>query len=59
MYSKYGKIGWAKQIFNEMIEKSLVSWAALIFGYEKSGEMTHAKKFFNDMFEIERGGFTV
>ncbi|XP_028052590.1 pentatricopeptide repeat-containing protein At3g20730-like [Camellia sinensis] len=37
MYSKSGEIEDAKQVFNEMEQKNVVSWTSLIAGYGKHG----------------------
>ncbi|KAJ0053855.1 hypothetical protein Pint_00109 [Pistacia integerrima] len=59
MYTKYGKMGWAKKVFDEMTDRSVVSWTALISGYARSGDMAHAKKLFDEMSETERGDSAV
>ncbi|KAL7207292.1 hypothetical protein ACSBR1_029285 [Camellia fascicularis] len=37
MYSKSGEIEDAKQVFNEMKQKNVISWTSLIAGYGKHG----------------------
>ncbi|CAL5336751.1 unnamed protein product [Camellia sinensis] len=37
MYSKSGEIEDAKQVFNEMEQKNVISWTSLIAGYGKHG----------------------
>ncbi|KAL7217475.1 hypothetical protein ACSBR2_010847 [Camellia fascicularis] len=37
MYSKSGEIEDAKQVFNEMEQKNVISWTSLIAGYGKNG----------------------
>uniref|UniRef100_A0A7C9A4F8 Uncharacterized protein n=1 Tax=Opuntia streptacantha TaxID=393608 RepID=A0A7C9A4F8_OPUST len=39
MYAKCGGIALAHQLFDEMPERNLVSWAALISGYDQAGEL--------------------
>ena len=39
MYVKFGTMGSARKLFDEMTERSEVSWTALIVGYAKSGNM--------------------
>ncbi|KAK7844395.1 pentatricopeptide repeat-containing protein [Quercus suber] len=34
MYAKFGKMGYARMLFDEMSQRSEVSWTALICGYE-------------------------
>ncbi|CAK7345743.1 unnamed protein product [Dovyalis caffra] len=38
MYAKCGKIREARHLFDEMPERNLVSWSAMISGYEQIGE---------------------
>ncbi|CAA2984583.1 pentatricopeptide repeat-containing At2g44880 [Olea europaea subsp. europaea] len=54
MYGKLGKMGFARKVFDEMIERSQVSWTALIGGYLRNGEMGVAKELFDLMLESEK-----
>lgn len=54
MYGKLGKMGFARKVFDEMIERSQVSWTALIGGYVRNGEMSVAKELFDLMLESEK-----
>ncbi|CAI9786048.1 unnamed protein product [Fraxinus pennsylvanica] len=54
MYGKLGKIDFAKKMFDEMIERSPVSWTALIGGYVRNGEMGTAKELFDLMLECDK-----
>ncbi|KAL8542671.1 hypothetical protein ACS0TY_003523 [Phlomoides rotata] len=47
MYGKLGKMGFARKAFDEMTERSSVSWTALMNGYIRAGDMDIAKKVFD------------
>lgn len=49
MHSKFGKTGSARTLFDEMSERSKVSWTALVCGYARSGDMINARKLFDEM----------
>ncbi|CAN0860634.1 Pentatricopeptide repeat-containing protein At2g44880 [Linum grandiflorum] len=49
MYAKVGKLCFASNMFDEMTQRSLVSWTALIGGYVRSGNMTCARLLFDQM----------
>ncbi|XP_022730812.1 pentatricopeptide repeat-containing protein At3g49170, chloroplastic-like [Durio zibethinus] len=49
MYAKCGKINFARQVFDEMSEKNLVSWSAMISGYDQAGEPLSALDLFSQM----------
>lgn len=51
MYAKFGKMVWARNVFNEMTDRSLVTWTALISGYARYGDMNNARKLFCEMSE--------
>ncbi|KAK6240104.1 hypothetical protein QUC31_005573 [Theobroma cacao] len=53
MYAKLGIMGSARKVFEEMPERSLVSWTALICGYAKAGDMERAKELLDEMPEKE------
>ncbi|CAK7347728.1 unnamed protein product [Dovyalis caffra] len=42
MYAKFGNLGFARKVFNDMTGRSLVSWTALIGGYVRRGDMDNA-----------------
>ncbi|KAJ6679310.1 PPR CONTAINING PLANT-LIKE PROTEIN [Salix purpurea] len=42
MYAKFGNLGLARRVFNDMTDRSLVSWTALIGGYVRRGDMGNA-----------------
>jgi len=48
-YAKCGRILEAKQIFDEMVGKDIVSWNALIDGYASNGQGTEAISVFREM----------
>ncbi|KAL6207681.1 hypothetical protein ACLB2K_018635 [Fragaria x ananassa] len=39
MYVKFGTMGCARKMFDEMTERNRVSWTALICGYARAGDM--------------------
>ncbi|KAL7598083.1 hypothetical protein Lser_V15G24943 [Lactuca serriola] len=49
MYAKLGQMNCAQKLFDEMPERSQVSWTALVSGYAKCGEIDNARMFFNQM----------
>ncbi|XP_065873994.1 pentatricopeptide repeat-containing protein At2g44880 [Euphorbia lathyris] len=49
MYAKFGDLGTARELFDEMSERSIVSWTALIGGYIRSGKMGTARVLFDQM----------
>ncbi|KAE8696930.1 Detected protein of unknown function [Hibiscus syriacus] len=49
MYAKLGTMGSARKVFEEMPERSVVSWKALICGYDKAGDMERAKMISGEM----------
>lgn len=53
MYVKLGKTIMARKVFDEMHERSQVSWTALICGYARSGDMINARKLFDEMPEAK------
>ena len=57
MYAKFGKMDCARKLFDEMIERSQVSWTALIGGYVRSGDMDNAGKLFDQMIEKDSAAF--
>ncbi|KAL0373481.1 UNVERIFIED_CONTAM: Pentatricopeptide repeat-containing protein [Sesamum radiatum] len=54
MYGKLGQMGFARKLFDEMTERSSVSWTALITGYIRGGDMGTAIALFDMMPENER-----
>ncbi|KAF3525043.1 hypothetical protein F2Q69_00051401 [Brassica cretica] len=50
MYTKCGKISYARKVFDEMPERNVVSWTSLITGYAKLGnEQEEGFSLFSDM----------
>ncbi|XP_052200955.1 pentatricopeptide repeat-containing protein At3g57430, chloroplastic-like [Diospyros lotus] len=49
MYAKCGKISLSRKVFDEMSETNLVSWSALISGYDQAGEPRTAIDLFSKM----------
>ncbi|KAJ7981229.1 Pentatricopeptide repeat [Quillaja saponaria] len=54
MYSRCGCIDFARQIFEKMSERTLVSWNSIIVGFAVNGHADEALKFFTLM---QREGF--
>lgn len=50
-YAKCGRINLAHQVFDEMADKNLVSWSALISGYDQSNKPHLALRVFSQMHE--------
>ncbi|XP_024010758.1 pentatricopeptide repeat-containing protein At2g44880 [Eutrema salsugineum] len=53
MYAKFGKMGCARNVFDEMPQRSEVSWTALICGYARCGELQVASKLFDEMPQVK------
>ncbi|KAK2994537.1 hypothetical protein RJ640_012536 [Escallonia rubra] len=49
MYSKSGDIHSARHVFDGMMEKSCVSWTAIIGGYAEKGDLDEALALFHSM----------
>ncbi|KAF3440446.1 hypothetical protein FNV43_RR18730 [Rhamnella rubrinervis] len=47
MYAKCGNVKSARQVFDEMFERNIVSWSAMISGYVQSGEHSMAVDLFS------------
>eukprot|EP01018_Ginkgo_biloba_P022100 Gb_10157 [translate_table: standard] len=46
MYAKCGNIGDARQVFDKMPERDVVSWSAMVAGYAQDGDGEEALKLF-------------
>ncbi|KAK9071337.1 hypothetical protein SSX86_009905 [Deinandra increscens subsp. villosa] len=57
MYAKLGLMDCAQKVFDEMPERSQVSWTALVCGYAKHGEMDNARMFFDRMPKKDTAAF--
>lgn len=51
MYAKCGCMDKARGVFNQILEKDVVSWSAMIQGYVANGSVNEALDMF---FEMER-----
>ncbi|KAG9457694.1 hypothetical protein H6P81_002202 [Aristolochia fimbriata] len=51
MYGKCGLVRDARQVFDAMREKDIVSWTAMVAGYAKAGLMRSARELFDVMTE--------
>ncbi|XP_047318539.1 pentatricopeptide repeat-containing protein At2g34400 [Impatiens glandulifera] len=49
MYAQCGDVGYARQVFDEITEKDLVSWNSMIAGYSKMGFAGDAVDLFQKM----------
>ncbi|CAN8235539.1 unnamed protein product [Cochlearia groenlandica] len=49
MYAKCGSIVYARKVFDEMSERNVVSWTALITGYAQAGDEREGFCLFSDM----------
>nr|GMC61286.1 pentatricopeptide repeat-containing protein At2g34400 [Ipomoea batatas] len=49
MYSRFGKLGYARKVFDEMTERDLVSWNSMISGYSQMGYVREAVELFGEM----------
>ncbi|KAL3615534.1 hypothetical protein CASFOL_041195 [Castilleja foliolosa] len=54
MYAKMGRVGFARKVFDEMPERSSVSWTALVTGYIRTGDMCTARAIFDEIPQKER-----
>ncbi|WJX80606.1 hypothetical protein P8452_63583 [Trifolium repens] len=59
MYVKFGLVGFARKVFDEMCVRSLVSWTAVIVGYARCGDMSEARKLFDVMPDKDITAFNV
>eukprot|EP01018_Ginkgo_biloba_P025793 Gb_04079 [translate_table: standard] len=49
MYTKCGSIEFARQLFNKMCKRNVVSWSAMIAGYAQNGHANEALTLFHHM----------
>eukprot|EP01018_Ginkgo_biloba_P019414 Gb_16546 [translate_table: standard] len=49
MYCKFGRIKVARQVFDKMSKKNVISWSAMLAGYAQSGFANEAMKLFIQM----------
>eukprot|EP01018_Ginkgo_biloba_P020814 Gb_00195 [translate_table: standard] len=49
MYAKCGSVEMARQLFDEMSKRNVVSWSAMVAGYAQIGCMNEALRLFNQM----------
>ncbi|XP_059074579.1 pentatricopeptide repeat-containing protein At1g11290, chloroplastic isoform X2 [Cryptomeria japonica] len=53
MYSKCGKIEFARQIFEKMYDRNVVSWNAMVAGYTQNGNYSEAFQIFRQLQHTE------
>ncbi|CAL9008611.1 unnamed protein product [Prunus brigantina] len=49
MYGRRGLVNLAREVFDRMHERNIVSWNSMIKGYAKAGNFVNARKLFNEM----------
>lgn len=49
LYGRYNLIESAKEVFNKMRERNIVSWNTMMMGYAKVGDLISARKLFDEM----------
>eukprot|EP01018_Ginkgo_biloba_P004002 Gb_27891 [translate_table: standard] len=49
MYSKCSRVKDARRVFDEMFQRDVVSWTAMIAGYAQNGHYNESLKLFNQM----------
>ncbi|PQM41879.1 pentatricopeptide repeat-containing protein [Prunus yedoensis var. nudiflora] len=59
LYSKCGEIGLARKVFDQMLDRDLVTWNSLIDGYARCGEVEVAMELFDQMRERDSFSWTV
>ncbi|XP_031479211.1 pentatricopeptide repeat-containing protein At1g56690, mitochondrial-like [Nymphaea colorata] len=57
-YARHGKIESARQVFDEMPERSTISWNAMISGYFQNGKVEEARHLFKTMLPAQRNTTT-
>lgn len=57
MYAKMDDMVSAGKVFDEMSERSVVSWTALVCGYSRSGDIDNARKYFDEMPEKDTSAY--
>ncbi|XXG48098.1 hypothetical protein AAC387_Pa02g2628 [Persea americana] len=51
MYASCGLLGSARQMFDAMTDRDLVSWNSMVDGYVKMGDLVSARRLFDEMVE--------
>ncbi|KAL6964949.1 hypothetical protein U1Q18_036005, partial [Sarracenia purpurea var. burkii] len=59
MYAKIGLVICARRLFDEMTERSQVSWTALICGYARKGDMDNARELFSQSPDKDSAAYNV
>ncbi|CAK9156524.1 unnamed protein product [Ilex paraguariensis] len=53
LYAKCGQIERARMVFDELDDRTIVSWTAIISGYAQNGHPMEALKFFKQLRELD------
>ncbi|KAJ9181028.1 hypothetical protein P3X46_009203 [Hevea brasiliensis] len=60
VYAKYGRVWYARKVFDEMLQRDLVSWTSMISGDVFEGNVSAAFELFNKMrLELEPNSVTL
>ncbi|XP_042512651.1 pentatricopeptide repeat-containing protein At2g44880-like [Macadamia integrifolia] len=57
MYAKFGNMTLSRTLFDEMPNRSQVSWTAILVGYARTGEVETARELFNYMPQKDPAAF--
>ncbi|CAH9113659.1 unnamed protein product [Cuscuta epithymum] len=49
MYAKFGELGQAEKLFNQMVVRDLITWNSMVSAYEQNNQPNKALKCFSEM----------